>query len=73
MSTLKAPQFHNRKDTKVVRIFIKAPELEITKVTESIPAFELFPHPRITPFCIFSHLFMHMFGTIPEGAINASA
>jgi hypothetical protein len=25
-----------------------------TKVTVSIPAFDLFPHPRITPFCIFS-------------------
>jgi hypothetical protein len=44
-----------------------------TKVTVSIPAFDLFPHPRITPFCIFSHLFMHMLGTIPKGAINASA
>jgi hypothetical protein len=24
------------------------------KVTVSIPTFDLFPHPRITPFCIFS-------------------
>jgi hypothetical protein len=24
------------------------------KVTVSIPAIDLFPHPRITPFCIFS-------------------
>jgi hypothetical protein len=23
------------------------------KVTVSIPVFDLFPHPRITPFCIF--------------------
>jgi hypothetical protein len=27
---------------------------EVNKVTVSIPAFDLFPHPRITPFCIFS-------------------
>jgi hypothetical protein len=25
-----------------------------SKVTVSIPALDLFPHPRITPFCIFS-------------------
>jgi hypothetical protein len=25
-----------------------------TKVIVSIPAFDLFPHPRITPFCIFT-------------------
>jgi hypothetical protein len=31
----------------------EAPPLS-NKVTVSIPAFDLFPHPRITPFCIFS-------------------
>jgi hypothetical protein len=29
-------------------------KFEVCKVTVSIPALDLFPHPRITPFCIFS-------------------
>jgi hypothetical protein len=40
----------------------------MNKVTVSIPA--LYDHTRMY---FPSHLFLHMFSTIPEGAMNASA
>jgi hypothetical protein len=54
-------QYHKVEEPVLVKVMIRIVEILLYlifqssyKVTVSIPAFDLFPHPRITPFCIFS-------------------